>query len=173
MELVGRMMDGTISYDNRDGLEPVPSAASIRQDEKMERLEAVPLFAACTQRQLRAVARIAEIFDAPAGTILIRAGDPGEEFFLIVEGTARVHVSAKKRRRLRSGDFFGEMSLLDGEPRSATVVAESALRLLVVRRRDFATVFAKVPGMARTLMAALSRRVRQAERALDVSTRAR
>ncbi len=173
MELIGRMMDGTISYGNRDELEPVPSAASIKQDEKMERLEAVPLFAACTKRELRAVARIAEIFDAPAGTILIRAGDPGEEFFLIVEGTARVHVSAKKRQRLRSGDFFGEMSLLDGEPRSATVVAESALRLLVISRRDFAAVFEKVPGMARTLMATLSRRVRHAERALDVSRRAR
>ena len=125
MELVGRMMDGTISYEDRPALEPVPSAAGINQDEKMERLEAVPLFEACTQRQLRAVARIAEIFDAPAGTILIRAGDPGEEFFLIVEGTARVHVSARKRLRLRPGDFFGEMSLLDGEPRSATVVADS------------------------------------------------
>ena len=173
MELVGRMMDGTISYEDRLALEPVPSAAGINQDEKMERLEAVPLFEACTQRQLRAVARIAEIFDAPAGTILIRAGDPGEEFFLIVEGTARVHVSARKRLRLRPGDFFGEMSLLDGEPRSATVVAESGLRLLIIRRRDFAALFAKVPDMARPLMATLSRRVRQSERALDTSRRVR
>src|SRR5262245_12512643 len=82
MELIGRMMDGSISYDDRALLEPVRSASGIRQDEKMERLEAVPLFEACTRRQLRAVARIAEIFDAPASTILIRAGDPGEEFFL-------------------------------------------------------------------------------------------
>ncbi len=167
------MMDGTISYEDRLALEPVPSAAGINQDEKMERLEAVPLFAACPQRQLRAIARIAEIFDAPAGTILIRAGDPGEEFFLIVEGTARVHVSAKKRLRLRSGEFFGEMSQLDGEPRSATVVAEAGLRLLIIRRRDCAAIFEKVPDMARTLMATLSRRVRQAERALDTSRRVR
>lgn len=173
MELVGRMMDGSISYDDRPGLEPVPSAKGIRQDEKMERLDAVPLFAGCTRRQMRAVARIAESFDAPAGTILIRAGEPGEEFFLIVDGTARVHVSAKKRLRLRPGDFFGEMSLLDGEPRSATVVAETGLRLLVIRRRDFAQVLAKVPDMAHTLMATLSRRVRQAERALDMSRRPR
>ena len=104
MELVGRMMDGTISYEDRLALEPVPSAAGINQDEKMERLEAVPLFEACTQRQLRAVARIAEIFDAPAGTILIRAGDPGEEFFLIVEGTAASSLR-EERLRLRTGDF--------------------------------------------------------------------
>jgi len=172
MELVGRMMDGTISYGDRLGLEPVPSAASIKQDEKMERLEAVPLFSACTQRQLRAVARIADVFDAAAETALIRAGEPGEEFFLIVEGTARVHVSAKKRVRLRSGDFFGEMSLLDGEPRSATVVAETPLRLLVISRRNFSALLDEVPGMTQTLLATLSRRVRLAERALDMSRRA-
>jgi CRP-like cAMP-binding protein len=170
MELVGRMLDGTITYDDR-GLEAVPSAAGIRQDEKMERLEAVPLFHGCTRRQLRAIARIAGTYDAPAGTVVIRAGEPGEEFFLIVEGTARVHVSPRKRLRLSAGDFFGEMSLLDGERRSASVVAETALRLLVINRRDFAAVVAQVPDMARTMMATLSRRVRQAERALDMSRR--
>jgi CRP-like cAMP-binding protein len=172
MELVGRMMDGSIAFEERPGLEPVPSAASIKQDEKMERLEAVPLFARCTRRQLRAIARIAGSFDASADTVLIRAGDPGEEFYLIVEGTARVHVSARKRVRLRAGDFFGEMSLLDGEPRSATVVAETPLRLLVISRRNFTGLFDKVPGMSQTLLATLSRRVRLAERALDMSRRA-
>ena len=173
MELVGRMMDGSIAYGDRRDLEPVPSAQSIGQDEKMERLEEVPLFRACTRRQLRAIARIAEIFDAPAGTVVIRAGEPGEEFFLIVDGTARVHVSARKRLRLQPGDFFGEMSLLDGEPRSASVVAETSLRLLVIARKNFAALFDKAPDLSRTLMATLSRRVRQAERALDVSRRGR
>ena len=171
MELVGRMMDGTIAYGDRPELEPVPSAASLKQDEKMERLEAVPLFQACTQRQLRAIARIADVFDAASGTALIRAGEPGEEFFLIVDGTARVHVSARKRLRLRAGDFFGEMSLLDGEPRSAAVVAESPVRLLVISRRNFSALLHDVPGMAQTLLATLSRRVRLAERALDMSAR--
>lgn len=168
MELVGRILDGSITYDDR-GLEAVPSSYRINQDEKIEHLEAVPLFQGCTRRQLRAVARIAETYDAPAGTVVIRVGEPGEEFFLIVEGTARVHVSARKRLRLSAGDFFGEMSLLDGERRSASVVAETALRLLVIKRRDFAAVIEKVPDMARTMMATLSRRVRHAERALDVA----
>jgi len=172
MELVGRMLDGSIAYGDRQRLEPVPSAASIRQDEKMDRLENVPLFEACTRRQLRALAQIADCFDAPTGTVLIRAGEPGEEFFLIVEGTARVHVSARKRLRLRPGDFFGEMSLIDGEPRSATVVAETPLRLLVISRKNFSALFEKVPDMSRTLLTTLSRRVRQAERALDLSRRA-
>jgi len=161
-------MDGSIDIGDR-GLEPVPSKASITQDDKMERLEAVPLFGSCTRHQLRAVARIAGVFDAAADTILIRAGEPGEEFFLIVEGTARVHVSAKKRLRLRPGDFFGEMSLLDGGPRSATVVAETPLRLLVISRRNFRTLLEKVPGLTDSLLETLCRRVRQAERSLDVS----
>jgi CRP-like cAMP-binding protein len=168
MELVGRMMDGTISYTEGGTLEPVPSASSINQSEKMERLEAVPLFQECTRHQLRAVARIAGLFDAPADTVLIRAGESGEEFFLIVDGTARVHVSARKRLRLRP-ETFREMSLLDGGPRSATVVAETALRLLVIRRRDFSTLLQTVPGMTQSLLVTLCRRVRQAERRLDVS----
>ncbi len=170
MELVGRMMDGSISYADR-GLEPVPSSLSISQDDKIERLENVPLFHACSQRQLRAVARIAGVFDAPAGTVLIRTGEAGEEFFLIVEGTAQVHVSAKKRIRLRPGDFFGEMSLIDGGPRSATVVAETPLRLLVIHRRHFETLLDKVPGITQTLLVTLCGRVRHAERGLDMSRR--
>jgi CRP/FNR family transcriptional regulator, cyclic AMP receptor protein len=173
MELVGRMLDGSIAYGDGRGLEPVPSGASINQSDKMERLEAVPLFQGCTQRQLRAIAKIAGVFDAPADTVLIRAGEPGEEFFLIVEGTARVHVSARKRLRLMPGDFFGEMSLLDGGPRSATVVAETPLRLLVIRRRNFQSLLQDVPGMTHSLLITLSRRVRHAERALDVSRSAR
>jgi CRP/FNR family cyclic AMP-dependent transcriptional regulator len=171
MELVGRMMDGSIPYVDGRGLEPVPSTASINQSDKMERLEAVPLFQDCTQRQLRAVAKIAGVFDAPADTVLIRAGEPGDEFFLIVEGTARVHVTARKRLRLRPGDFFGEMSLLDGEPRSATVVADTSLRLLVISRRNFQSLLDDVPGMTQNLLVTLSRRVRRAEHALDVSRR--
>jgi CRP/FNR family transcriptional regulator, cyclic AMP receptor protein len=169
MELVGRMMDGTISYGDRTALEPVPSSESPKQDDKMERLESVPLFQACTRKQLRAIARIAGVFDAPADTVLIRAGERGEEFFLIVEGTARVHVTARKRVRLRAGDYFGEMSLLDGGPRSATVVAETPLRLLVISRQNFQTLLDTVPGLIQALLVNLCQRVRTAERRLDVS----
>ena len=70
---------------------------------------------------------------------------------------------------LGANQFFGEMSLLDGGPRSATVVAETSLRLLVIRRRDFSTLLQTVPGMTQNLLVTLCRRVRQAERGLDVS----
>jgi CRP-like cAMP-binding protein len=109
------------------------------------------------------VARIARVFDVPAETLLTRAGEPGDEFFLILDGTARVEVSPEKRATLHPGAFFGEMSLLDGGPRSATVVADTPVRLLVIGRKHFADVLDDVPGLTLTLLTTLSRRVRQAE----------
>lgn len=139
----------------------------VSQDEKIEQLQRVPLLAECSRRQLRAVARIAEIREVAAGEVVTRAGDPGDEFFVIIDGRARVEVAPRKRRRLAPGDFFGEMSLLDGEPRSATVVAETSMRLLVVPRREFSRVLAEVPDLMRGLLAVLSRRLRQAEQTLN------
>jgi CRP-like cAMP-binding protein len=72
-------------------------------------------------------------------------------------------VSAEKRVLLHPGEFFGEMSILDGGPRSATVVADTPLRLLVISRRHFSVLLKDVPGLTQTLLATLSKRVRQAE----------
>src|SRR5216683_6279745 len=98
-----------------------------------------------------------------ADTVITRAGEPGDEFFLIVDGTARVDVSAEKHVPLHPGEFFGEMSLLDGGPRSATVVAATPVRLLVISRRHFSVLLKEVPGLTQTLLTTLSRRVRPAE----------
>jgi len=152
MELIGRMMDGSISYDPEGRLEAVLSGAGARQEDKIERLKEVSLFEACSQRQLRSVARIARVFDVAAGTRLTRVGEPGDEFFLIIDGTARAEVSAQKHVLLHPGEFFGEMSLLDGGPRSATVVADTPLRLLVISRRHFAGLLKDVPGLTETLL---------------------
>lgn len=166
MELIGRMLDGSLPYDVKAVLRP-SEGPTVGQDEKIERLLEVPIFQGCSRRQLRAVARIAGVFDAPAGAVLTRVGDVGREFFLILDGTARAEVSPRKRVRLGPGDFFGEMSLLDGQPRSATVVAETPLRLLVINGRNFHYVLAEVPELTRALLATLSRRVRLAEKSLN------
>lgn len=163
MELISRMMDGSISYDPEHRLEPVASGPGARQEDKIERLKEVPIFESCSQRQLQSVAKIARIFDVVANTVLARAGEPGDEFFLIMDGSARVEVSADKRALLRPGEFFGEMSILDGSARSATVVAETPLRLLVISRQHFAALLADVPDLTQALLVTLSRRVRQAE----------
>ena len=165
MELIGRMLDGSISYENQPGLEP--SSSGLRQDDKIDRLEEVPLFQGCSRRQLRHIARIAETFDAPPGMPLARVGEAGNQFFLILDGNARVDVSPEKHVSLRPGDFFGEMSLLDGEPRSATVVAETPMRVLVISRRNFSTLLGEVPGLIQNILVVLCKRVREAEAARD------
>jgi len=167
MELVTRMMDGSISYDPKARLEPVSSGATVKEGDKIERLKEVRIFEECSQRQLRSIARIAQVFDAPAGTMLTRADDPGDECFLILDGTASVDLATEKRGPLRPGAFFGEMSLLDGGPRSATIVAETPVRLLVISRRHFSVLLQDVPGLTQSLLMTLSRRVRQAEESTE------
>lgn len=163
MEFVGRMMD---AFDVKDTPRPVLSGFRMAQDSKMERLQQVPLLQECTTRQLREVARIAQVFEAAAGTVLTRVGEPGDEFFVILDGSARVDVPHGRRSQLRPGDFFGEMSLLDEGPRSATVTAETAIRLLVIRRRHFATLLREASGLTLKILATLSRRVRALESSL-------
>jgi CRP/FNR family transcriptional regulator, cyclic AMP receptor protein len=167
MELVTRILDGSISYSPRG--EPRGRSffgGRISQDDKIERLEEVGLLSGCSRRQLRAIARISEVIEVPAATVLARAGAPGDEFFLILDGSARVEVSPRKRSRLEPGQYFGEMSLLDGGPRSASVMAETPLRLLVIKRRDFTTLLKEAPELTQSLLATLSQRVRQAEAGL-------
>ena len=75
MELVSRMMDGSISYDPKARLEPVSSGATVKQGDKVERLKEVRMFEECSQRQLRSIARIARVCDAPAGTMPRASGN--------------------------------------------------------------------------------------------------
>jgi CRP-like cAMP-binding protein len=167
MELVSRMMDGSITGPTEAGLGPSDAPAKLGQDEKITYLQRVHLFEACSSRQLRAIARIAEVQEVPAGEILARTGEPGDRFFVIVDGSARIEVSAQKQSRIGPGGFFGEMSLLDGEPRSATVIADTAMRLLVIPRRDFVTLLREVPSLTQRMLITLCQRVRNAEKALN------
>ena len=134
------------------------------RDKQIERLENVPIFQGCTRRQLLEVVRISEVVEVVAGKTLARAGEPGHEFYLILEGTARVEVAARRSRRLGPGDFFGEMSLLDGEPRSATVVAETPMRLLMIHRRVFWTLLSEIPHLTYKILVTLCQRIRQLEK---------
>jgi CRP/FNR family transcriptional regulator, cyclic AMP receptor protein len=164
MELIGRILDGSIPQDLRDALRRAePSGSRVSHDEKMRHLEDVPLLADCTQKQLRAISDISRVVEVPAGTSLTRAGQPGDEFFVILDGSAAVEKPGKKRVFLRPGDFFGEMSLLDGGPRSVTVRAATSLRVLVIDRKNFQGVLREVPDLTQKLLVTLSRRVRALE----------
>ena len=168
MEFVSRMLDGSFGWDLRDLLRKSdPSAVRLPQDEKVRHLQKVDIFANCTRKQLKAVANISRVVEAPTGMVLTRAGEAGEEFFFILDGAAIVEVTRRKRVRLSPGEFFGEMSLLDGEPRSATVRAETDMRLLVILRRNFQTLLSEVPEITRAILVVLSRRLRDLERSLN------
>jgi CRP/FNR family transcriptional regulator, cyclic AMP receptor protein len=166
MELVSRMMDGSLSYELTDRLEPVLSGSRLRPEANIQ-LKEVPMFEGCSERQLRSIARIARVFDAPAGTVITRVGEPGNEFYLILDGTVRVDLSVGEPVSLRPGEFFGEMSLLDGNPRSATVVTDTPVRLLVINRENFSVLRRDVPDFTQILLVTLSRRVRHAEQRAD------
>src|ERR1700693_2690477 len=88
MELLTRMMDGSISYDPQDRLGPVLCGSENQQVGKID-FEQIPILAGCSQKQLRSIARIARVLDGAAGTVLIRRGGPGDEFFLILDGKVR------------------------------------------------------------------------------------
>ena len=164
MELISRILDGSLPYSVRGAaLGGGFFRGRVSQDDKIDRLEEVTLLEGCTQRQLKAIAKITEVLEVPADTVLARKGEAGDAFFFILDGRARVDVSPKKRVRLEPGEYFGEMSLLDGGPRSASVTAETPLRLLVIKRRDFATLLHEAPDLTTNLLATLSRRLRLAE----------
>jgi len=164
MEFVSRILDGTISYDLKDALRSsVSTGYRVSRDEKIRHLEKVSFLAECTQRQLRAVAALSKVVEMPAGSVLMRAGEPGDEFFVIIDGAAMVEISPRKRRRMGPGEFVGEMSLLDGEPRSATVTAGPGLETLALTRTDFLSLVDSEPSLARALIVALCGRIRALE----------
>jgi len=133
------------------------------EDARINHLQRVPLFGDCTDEELRRVAEISRIVETPAGTVVTEIGRPGDSFFLIIDGRVSVQTAVGGGEGLHPGDFFGEMSLLDGEPRSATVTAMTELRLLVVDRLHFWRLLNETPDLVRRMLTVLSRRVRRLE----------
>lgn len=103
-----------------------------------------------------------EVFVHP-GSVLCEEGKVGKEFCLIISGTAKVTKNGHEVATLEPGDAFGELSLLDHLPRSATVKAESEMNLVVLPAREFTAVMEEIPSMALRLLEAMSRRLRDAD----------
>jgi CRP-like cAMP-binding protein len=141
------------------------TVAGRSRDARIDHLRRVPLFNDCTDEELRRIGDISKIVETPAGTVLTEMGRPGDTFFFIIDGQVSVQTPVGTGDPLRPGDFFGEMSLLDGEPRSATVTAVTDLRLLVVDRLSFWRLLSEAPDLVRRILTVLSRRVRRLEQA--------
>jgi CRP-like cAMP-binding protein len=134
-----------------------------RHDTFIDHLAEVPLFSACSRKELGLVARRAEDVKVEAGKILVSEGATGTEFFVILDGTARIERRGRKVADVGPGGFFGDLALLDRAPRNATVVAQTPMELLVLGQREFAALIDEVPGFAHKLLAGLARRLREAD----------
>ncbi len=123
----------------------------------------MPLFAACTKRQLEQVAALAVPTERKKGAVMTRQGAAGGLAFIIITGTAEVVRNGKRVAVLGPGGVVGELSLIDGKPRSATVTATSDLEVLVLDRADFLKLITKAPPVTRKLLESLARRLRDAD----------
>lgn len=132
-------------------------------DERIEALKQIGIFRGLSHHQLKEIAQHVDEVRTDAGQVLVRQGDRGHEFALLVDGRARVERDGRTIAELESGDFFGEMSLLDGQPRSATIVSETPSTILVMHSQDFGFLLDTVPGLARRMLVELVGRLREME----------
>ncbi len=137
--------------------------------ELAELLGDVTLFSKCTARQLRTVARHAEIASLPAGTDLIREGESGDALFVILDGDATVRHGDLEINRVGPGAYFGELAVLDGEPRSATVAALTDVKVAVLGIRMFRTLLREIPDLAEQLLIGLAGELREARRIAEAT----
>ena len=135
-------------------------------DKAIDLIGSVPLFSECTKKELRAIASAAKEITHKKGDVLAREGDKGIGFFVIADGTAGVDVGQSKRGRLGPGDFFGEISLLDEGPRSATVVAETPMTLYGLTAWAFKQLVAQNPSIAQKLLKVMADRLRRTSKDL-------
>ncbi len=127
----------------------------LRKNAKIDLIKRVPLFAHCSRRDLDQIASIADEIDLPGGKELTREGAPGREFFILVEGDADVRKNRRRIDRLGPGDFFGEIALLEQDRRTASVVARTPMRVVVMHRRDFQHMEREMPRVAEQVREAM------------------
>jgi CRP-like cAMP-binding protein len=144
----------------------VPAIEALTTRETMtttDVLRAVPLFQGMTDRAIEVVSQIAEDIAYPEGTTIVREGDPGDSFIVIVEGSAAVTQGDNEIRALGAGDFLGEIALIDGGNRTATVTAATPVRALTIDRAGFARLIDEFPVVRLDVFTALAERIRRQE----------
>lgn len=127
----------------------------------LEALREVPLFSSCTDKELRTIAGLGTPLDIDAGAVLTRTGSRGREFFVVQSGEVSCVVQGTEVARFGPGDFFGEMSLLDGEPRSAEVRTLTAVTVLVLDRSEFLRLMESSPALALKVITSMAQRLRR------------
>ena len=127
----------------------------------LKHLSEVSLFESCSTRDLQKIGRAVDELQIEAGREIVTQGTTGREAFVVVEGEAVVKRGGKKIATMGPGDHFGELALLDGGPRTASVIAQTDMRVLVLGQREFAGLLDEVPGLAHKILTTLARKVRE------------
>jgi CRP/FNR family cyclic AMP-dependent transcriptional regulator len=129
------------------------------RNQKVDLIRQAPLFSRCSRKQLDEIAQLADEIDLREGKEMTREGGPGREFFVILEGTADVKKGGRTINTLKPGDFFGEIALVSRTPRTATVVATSPVRALVITDRSFRRVLDESPEIKSKVIEAMADRL--------------
>lgn len=130
------------------------------RDEKLDLLHSIPLFDQFDRKHLERLGMLTDEVDVPAGKVLIRQGELGDDMMVIVSGTVTVERDGARINALKPGEFFGEIALFDRGPRTATVTADAPCRLLVINHRDFHALMDEFPEVAAEVLVTLAHRLR-------------
>jgi CRP-like cAMP-binding protein len=132
-----------------------------RREDILAYLSRVPLFSACTKKDLAHIAKYSDRVTVPAGTTLTQEGRIGYEFYVILDGKVSVVRGGREVNVLGAGDAFGELALLDRAPRNATIEATTDVDALVMGQREFSAALDLVPTLAHKLLTGLARRIHE------------
>ena len=131
-----------------------------RDDHIDQLLTNVPLFSACTKKELEQISRLTTPVNLPAGKVLADQGSQRRQFIVIVEGKATVSIDGREVAVMGPGDFIGEISLLDAGPQTATVTADTDVVAEVAGHREFLTLLLDAPELTRSILRGVASRLR-------------
>jgi CRP/FNR family cyclic AMP-dependent transcriptional regulator len=155
----GGVLEGQITP--RPRIEEVTTMS--KHDPKIDRLAAIELFRGCSPRQLRDLAKLTTEMHVAQGAVLCKEGEVGRECFVVSEGHASVAIGHEVVATIGPGDLVGELALLDGEPRVATVTAVSDLHVVALSGREFNELLVRLPVVARRILKLVGDRLRVAD----------
>jgi CRP/FNR family transcriptional regulator, cyclic AMP receptor protein len=138
-------------------------AAQVSLQEREAALARAPLFAALPKRHRRQLARVSGVMHRDEESTVVNQGAGGSVFFVILDGRVKVVRNGRTIARLKAGDFFGEMSLLDDQPRTASVITEERSRFLTLSAREFRAALDREPALAKRILKVIAVRLRELE----------